>query len=155
MQWEGSLYIDTVLSFGLRSAPKIFNALADALEWILIRRHVPSVIHYLDDFLFVGRPHSQECAGALDTAISTCQGLGVPLAPEKVQGPASVITFLGIELDSEAQQLCLPQDKLEHIRSSLAVWGRKRACTKRELLSLIGVLQHTCRVVKPGRTFLR
>ena len=24
MQWEGNLYIDTVLPFGLRSAPKIF-----------------------------------------------------------------------------------------------------------------------------------
>ena len=32
--WNGALYIDTVLSFGLHSAPKIFNSLADALEWI-------------------------------------------------------------------------------------------------------------------------
>ena len=35
MEWEDSLYIDTVLPFGLRSAPKIFNALADALWWIM------------------------------------------------------------------------------------------------------------------------
>ena len=26
MSWEGALNIDTVLAFGLRSAPKIFNA---------------------------------------------------------------------------------------------------------------------------------
>ena len=32
MVWEGALYIDTVLPFGLRSAPKIFNAVADAVE---------------------------------------------------------------------------------------------------------------------------
>ena len=31
MVWEDSLYIDTVLPFGLRSAPKIFTALADGL----------------------------------------------------------------------------------------------------------------------------
>ena len=30
--WEGQLYIDTVLPFGLRSAAKIFNAVADALN---------------------------------------------------------------------------------------------------------------------------
>ena len=30
MQWNGSLYIDTTLPFGLRSAPKIFCAIA---EW--------------------------------------------------------------------------------------------------------------------------
>ena len=35
MQWEGMVYVDTALPFGLRSAPKIFNALADALEWIV------------------------------------------------------------------------------------------------------------------------
>ena len=33
MMWKGQLYIDTALPFGLRSAPKIFSALADALEW--------------------------------------------------------------------------------------------------------------------------
>ena len=32
MQWEGEVYLYRALLFGLRSAPKIFNALADALE---------------------------------------------------------------------------------------------------------------------------
>ena len=32
MIWEGALYIDTALPFGLRSAPKIFTAIADAAE---------------------------------------------------------------------------------------------------------------------------
>ena len=34
MMWKGGLYIDTALPLGLRSAPKIFNAVADALQWI-------------------------------------------------------------------------------------------------------------------------
>ena len=51
MVWEGALYLDTALPFGLRSAPKIFNALADGLQWILEEQGV-EVIHYLDDFLF-------------------------------------------------------------------------------------------------------
>ena len=38
MQWRGDLYADATLPFGLRSAPKIFNAVADALEWILKAR---------------------------------------------------------------------------------------------------------------------
>ncbi len=32
MQWNGKLYVDGMLPFGLRSAPKNFNALAGALE---------------------------------------------------------------------------------------------------------------------------
>ena len=36
MVWDSKLYIDTVLPFGLRSAPKIFNAIADAMASSLI-----------------------------------------------------------------------------------------------------------------------
>jgi hypothetical protein len=32
MEWEGAVYVDPMLPFGLRSAPKIFNAVADGLE---------------------------------------------------------------------------------------------------------------------------
>ena len=35
MKWGGKLFIDTVLPFGLRSAPKLFNTLADAIEWVV------------------------------------------------------------------------------------------------------------------------
>ena len=35
LSWKGDIFIDTVLPFGLRSAPKIFNSVADALEWIV------------------------------------------------------------------------------------------------------------------------
>ena len=38
MVWKGQLYIDTVLPFGLRSAPNIFSAVADALQWILVKK---------------------------------------------------------------------------------------------------------------------
>ena len=56
MRWRGAYYIDTRLPFGLRSAPKIFTALADALQWILLQRGLPNLLHYLDDFLFVESP---------------------------------------------------------------------------------------------------
>lgn len=32
MKWKGSLYVDTILLFGLRSAPKVFTVIADAVE---------------------------------------------------------------------------------------------------------------------------
>ena len=35
VNWRDQVYIDPMLPFGLRSAPKIFNAVADALEWCL------------------------------------------------------------------------------------------------------------------------
>ena len=38
MKWENSIFLDTALPFGLRSAPKIFTAVADAAQWILQQR---------------------------------------------------------------------------------------------------------------------
>ena len=35
MKWEGRLYVDPMLPFGLRSSAKIFNAVTDTLEWRL------------------------------------------------------------------------------------------------------------------------
>ena len=58
----GALYVSLMLPFGLRSAPKIFNALADGLEWYLGHLGVRYVFHYLNDFLVVGPPASPECA---------------------------------------------------------------------------------------------
>ncbi len=35
MRWGGQVYVDKVLPFRLGSAPKLYNAVADALLWIL------------------------------------------------------------------------------------------------------------------------
>ena len=56
ISWEGSTYVDRALPFGLRSAPKIFSAVADMIAWALHCAGVQHQIHYLDDFLFLGAP---------------------------------------------------------------------------------------------------
>ena len=86
MRWQGGVYIDKALPFGLRSAPKIFNAVADGLAWILQKSGVRFVLHYLDDFLIFGPPCSDECQQALATTLQVCSELGVPVADEKVEG---------------------------------------------------------------------
>lgn len=56
MEWGGQLYIDTSLPFGLRSAPKIFNAAADALQWITARGYLYLALpRIVDDFLVAGK----------------------------------------------------------------------------------------------------
>ena len=47
MPGANHLYVDTVLPFGLCSAPKIFCAVSDAMEWILqkMRHNIMSALH--------------------------------------------------------------------------------------------------------------
>jgi len=113
MQWDRGVYIDTCLPLGLRSAPKLFDTMAELLAWILKQRAVTFLIHYLDDFLTVGPPAAPTCQRNLETIVSVCQLLGVPLALEKVEGPSTSLTFLGILLDTQKMEARLPPEKLE------------------------------------------
>ena len=102
--WQGKVYVDKVLPFGLRSAPMIFSALADALVWIMKQRGVTFVVHYIDDFITLGRPGSEEPDHARNLL-----GYGHAGGAWEVR---TMLTFLGIEIDSEAMELRLPQKKL-------------------------------------------
>ena len=155
MVWDDQLFVDTVLPFGLRSAPMIFNAVADALEYMIKKRGVGWLGHYLDDFVVVGPPKVADCGRDLGVALETCTEVGLPVAGEKTCGPAVVIPLLGIELDSQQMVVRLPQEKLLKLRTLVAKWRKRKCCTKRELQSLAGHLSHACKVVRPGRRFLR
>ncbi len=76
-----------------------------------------------------------------------CQEAGMPTEPEKDKGPATVLVFLGMELDSEKLEIRLPQEKLDRLRSTLQGVRGMKACRKRQLLSVIGILSHACKVV--------
>lgn len=52
LSWNGYVYVDQVLPFGLRSIPQLFMAMADAVGWLLVQMGVPLHLHYLEDFLF-------------------------------------------------------------------------------------------------------
>ena len=156
MRWQGSLFVDTVLPFGLRSAPKVFTAVADALEWCYLQVGVSYSQHYLDDFLTMGPPAKDRCAMNLGLIHTECSRLGVPIKEEKVKGPTTSPSFLGIVLDMERMELRLPPPKLTRIKELLTQWPQAQRRPKRDLhvLFSIGHLAHTCKVISPGRIFL-
>ena len=156
MKWRSKYFVDLALPFGLRSAPYLFNSVADMVEWILKHSHqVQDLMHYLDDFITAGPPNSPLCAQYLSIAKQVCHTLGLPLHPLKCVGPSSVMVVLGIELDSVEQIARLPSDKLEAACLLVQQWRSRKWCNRRQLESLIGHLQHAAKVVWPGRTFLR
>ena len=155
MVWRDKLYVDGALPFGLRSAPKLFTALADGLLWIMGRHGIAESLHYLDDFLVLGAGGSQQCGDALQISLRLCRILGVPIANRKVEGPGTVLPFLGIQIDTVQCLLKLPPDKLLRLKQTIQRWQGRKSCKKRDLLSLIGQLSHACCVIRAGRTFLR
>ena len=145
MKWRKQLYVDLMLPFGLRSAPFIFDSIAEVVEWILTTNYsITDLLHYLDDFLTAGPPKSQICARNLSKSMNVCARLGLPLHPQKCVGPTTCLVMLGIEIDTASQIARLPEDKFSAIWQLLIQWRQKKWCKKRELQSLIGHLHHAC-----------
>ena len=90
-----------VLPFGVRSAPYIFTCIADLVEWVAKQNYdITFLTHYLDDFHTLGPPGSSVCKHNVDRSIDCFSKLGISLHPDKLEGPSTCLTILGIELDS-------------------------------------------------------
>ena len=150
----GMKWASKTLPFGLRSAPLIFSAVADALQWMMEMRGATWVRHYVDDFITVGS-NVEECARNAEVMHKTCEEANLPVEPEKDGGPARIITFLGLQLDTVKMEVRLPQQKLEKVKELVANWKGRKAGRKRDLLSLIGLLTHAGKAIKPGRAYVR
>ena len=69
-RWHGQFFVDLVLPFGLRSAPYIFNSVADLVEWIIWEQVQCGGFDalYLDDFITAGPAESLQCSQNLNFA---------------------------------------------------------------------------------------
>ncbi|XP_053143317.1 uncharacterized protein LOC128341176 isoform X1 [Hemicordylus capensis] len=154
--FQGQYYIDRALPMGCSISCAAFEAFSSFLEWALRREAgLVTTSHYLDDLLMVGRPRTNQCRHLLEVFQHLCADLGVPLAQEKTEGPSAILTFLGIELDTIVGCSRLPQTKLDTLRALLAFCIQARKVTLKQLQQIIGHLNFACRVVVPGRPFLR
>ena len=159
LKWQvpgitGDYYFGKVLSFGLRSAPALFDEYAMALEKVMPLAGVSCcIIRYVDDFLIVGGSVAQ-VAGDLKLTIDTARQAGFTIQSEKVSGPCRVLQFLGIVIDLDRGVLRISQERMEEIRGILSECQGLKMVSKRKLLKVVGKLAFAARVVRTGRAFL-
>ena len=69
--------------------------------------------------------------------------------------PVGVLCLVGIELDTDKMEVRLPEEKLRKCVTLIYEFLKRKKVSLKEMQSLIGLLNFTCSVVIPGRTFLR
>ncbi|XP_032407512.1 uncharacterized protein LOC116711963 [Xiphophorus hellerii] len=127
--------------------------LSEALCWILLNIiKLPSVLHLLDDFLFIDPP--LQSSHSLQKLKDLFDCVGVPISEEKTTGPSKKLEFLGISLDTEKMLASLPTDKLVRIREISQSHLSSSVLSKRKLLSLLGHLNFAMRIIPQGRSFI-
>ena len=131
IHWRDKYYIDTCLPFGLRSAPFLFNQLADPIHWTLHQQYgVRHLLHYLDDFFTAGPPNSNECHQNLSHMLSLCNRIGAPIKTEKVEGPTTRLTFLGIVLDTITMEASISSERKSSLLTAINSFRPSKKCTK-------------------------
>jgi hypothetical protein len=154
---DGKFYYDMCLPMGAKSSCAIFEKFSTFLNWCLRRAEDSSSDsdHYLDDFIVMGRANTTACQRKLNQLVNVCSDLGVPLAHDKFEGPATSICFLGLELDSLSLEVRVPPEKVHKSIELLNSLMLKHKVSLRELQSTIGALNFLCRAIRPGRAFLQ
>ena len=157
MIFQGQFYVDKCLPFGLSVSCALFEKFSTFLEWH-IKQNIESnqLIHYLDDFCGCSND-LDKAKNSLTKTLSCFNALGVPVSEEKVEGPATTIKFLGLEVDTIDMVVRLPSEKLDDLKISIEWFlnRKQKKVTLRQLQSLIGKLNFACRAIAPGRAFCR
>ena len=155
MQHQGRYFVDKALPFGCASSCAIFEKFSTFLEWgARTSSGSTNLIHYLDDFCGGEKSH-EEAKALLDNTLSFFHHLGVPVAPDKVEGPSTCLKFLGLMVDTVAMEIRIPEEKVRVMHAQVELILGARKVTLRELQVLLGRLNFACRAVVPGRPFCR
>ena len=167
--WFDQYFIMTCLPFGLASAPKIYTAFADAIEWMTIcsdfqlfmsDQGVQLIRHYLDDF-FGGSPDKAMALRQFETVEKAMTDAAIPTRASKMEPPAHGQKIIGTLFDTHTQTITLPEDKCvryaQHIReicdsSSNNYTPRP---TKKRLQKLVGELRFAARHIWCGKANVR
>lgn len=72
--WACPGKVKVAFPFGLRSAPLVFTAVVDTVQWILKVQGVQHAMHYQVDYLILGLPDSPECQRLLEINVAKYMG---------------------------------------------------------------------------------
>ena len=149
-------FVDKCLPFGSSISCAIFQAISDAIAWIVKYRVGKSNVNYLDDYLFAAALKAM-CDKQVQIFLDICKEINFLVALEKTYWGCTLLTFLGLLLDTQRQLICIPMDKLLKASNWVNYFLNKknRKATVLEFQKLCGILNFLCRCVVPGRAFLR
>ena len=144
------------MPFGSSISCAIFQKFSNAVAHIVKFRTKKDLVNYLDDYFFAALLKAF-CDEQVKVFLKVCEEINFPVALEKTFWGSTLMTFLGLLLDSKKQLVCIPLEKLQKVNEALdLLLGRKSKKAKVcEMQQLCGLLNFLCRCAVPGRVFLR
>ena len=150
LNWDG-YYFDFCLPFGFKHGSKIFQRTSDAIRYIMAKQN-HDIINYIDDLIGFGLPST--VYNSFNYLCHLLQELGLTISDKKLVSPSTLVTCLGVQIDTVHGTISVPPEKLQKIVQMCLNWEEKTQVRKRDLQSLLGSLMHVTKCVKSSRPFL-
>ena len=149
-------FVDKCLPFGSSISCAIFQAVSDAIAYIVRCRVKKSNVNYLDDYLFAAALR-ESCNYQVRVFLDICEQINFPVALEKTFWGTTILVFLGLLLDTVKQLVCIPAEKIEKALDLINYFlnRRNKKAMVLQFQKLCGSLNFLCRCVVPGRAFVR
>ena len=149
-------FVDKCLPFGSSISCSHFQAFSDAVAHLVKFRTGKDLVNYLDDYLFAALL-KLFCDGQIQIFMDICATIQFPVSLEKTFWGSTWLVFLGMLLDTVAQTVSIPVEKIRKGLSLICeiLDRRSRKVTVAEVEKLMGFLNFLCRGVVPGCAFTR
>ena len=145
-------FLDLSVAFGYRNGSQIFQRCTDAIRYIMSQHGFHNLHNYIDDLIYTGLPSEIHASYAFLKHLLA--QLGLDISMKKLVPPSTVVTCLGIQIDTVKRTLSIPEGKLQEIINLCKNWVSKTYCSKKDLQSLLGSLLYITKCVAPARAFL-
>ena len=149
--FRGKFYFDIALAMGAASSARCCQMVTSAVVFIYTKFGYFAV-NYLDDI--GGAEDDQTAERAYDNLLQLLHNVGLQIAPNKCCPPCTIMTFLGVEVNTLKLTLKIPEQKWTEIKLTLLHWAAKETAYLKEVQELAGLLNFACRCVKSGRIYL-
>ena len=152
IKWDNKLYCEVAMPFGARASSYHMQRIALAIVKILQTRGVNARM-YLDDLIILSHSRAQadrdfKCARQL------FRDLGLPEALDKAQPPAQKVKWLGVHIDAANLCISMPTEKIQQVTTRVNEMANRRSTTRHHLQSLLGLILHVSKCVRPARIFV-
>ena len=134
-------FVDKCLPFGTSISCTIFQEVLDAIVFVVKHSTRKTPINYLDDYLFIAFLKSQ-CNDQVEKFIQICKDINFPINLDKTFWASTILTFLGLLIDTVHQMVAIPNDKIVRAINMIThVLGKKnRKITIHLLQKICGYL---------------
>lgn len=152
IKFDNQYFIDLAMPFGARTSSCYMQKVADVISRALQRRGIQTHV-YLDDVILYFQP-GQDPPARMKEALHFIKSLGLPIADEKVQPPATCVKYLGIWLNIDHRLISMPDEKVNRFLK-LVDWVMTQSQVSKKLVqSLIGKIIHLSSCVPVARVFV-